>query len=101
MFAPGMQPATASMSCSKRHATSAAPGIGNDFSSWTFIVAGPPARPWLLSSVDAELVALLPHAQRVVRHVHVGHAQVCERVDDRVAEAGNAADVRRLGDALG
>ena len=39
IFAPGMQPATRSMSCSSAQAASAEAGIGNVFSSWTFIAA--------------------------------------------------------------
>src|SRR6185369_8581332 len=56
---------------------------------------------FILALVDAQGVALLPDAERAVRHVHVGDAQVREGVDHGVAEAGDAAHVRRFGNALG
>jgi hypothetical protein len=50
IFAPGMQPATRSMSCSKAQAVSADAGIAKFFWSWTFINdslddADPPCGP--------------------------------------------------------
>src|SRR6185369_14237671 len=102
MRAPGMQPATRSMSRNKVHAASADAGSAKVFSSCTFmsavLQAGHAGRG--LALVDAQGVALLPDAERAVRHVHVGDAQVCEGVDHGVAEAGDAAHVRRFGNAL-
>src|SRR3954454_11920823 len=107
IFAPGMQPATRSMSCSKVQAVSAEAGIAKHFSSWTFIGSlderGPASWPCDLTStlVDPQRIALLPHPVGAVRHVHVRDTQVCEGIDHCIADAGDAADVRRLGHALG
>ena len=91
ILAPGMQPATASRFRRNSHATSAVPGMGYDFSISTFMLG---VGLFLLALVDAERPALLPDPVGGVRHVHVRHAEMRESIDDRVAEAGNAADVR-------
>src|SRR6476469_2441726 len=93
-----MHAATASMSCRNSQATSAAPGSGNVLSISTFMPTVPQSTSPL---VDAKCLALLPHAIRRMRHVHVCDAPGGKRIDDRVAEARNAADVRRFRDALG
>ena len=46
------------------------------------------------SALWPTFLELLPDTECAVRHIHVRYAEVRERIDDRVAEARNAADVR-------
>src|SRR5215831_7752337 len=93
IFAPGMHDATVGMSASVAHVTAGGAGIGNVRSIVTFMLVGS-------ALVEPQRVALLPDTVRRVRHIHVRDTEVREGVDDRVREARNAADVRRLRDAL-
>jgi hypothetical protein len=50
---------------------------------------------------EAEVLGGLPDAPMVVRHRHVGDAQMGKGVVDGIGEGRDAADIRRFPDPLG